>query len=120
MYAIGFGFGVVRVLLVAPHIGATAAVAIEVPAMLVLAWLVCRRIIATLHVPHRYLPRLAMSGIAFAVVMGCEIAIGIYGFGRSLAAAMPDIQSLAGVIGFLGQIAFATFPLVQLRNRSTA
>ena len=42
VFLIGFIFGAVRVLLLAPHLGETLAVSLEAPVMLIASWFVSR------------------------------------------------------------------------------
>ena len=111
VFAAGFLLGAFRVLWLAPRLGPTAAVALELPLILAVAWIACRRTAAA--VPATPRARLAMGGIAFLFLMAAEALIGT-AFGRGLAAQIHELTSAAGLLGLGGQIAFALFPLLQL------
>ena len=112
VFAAGFLLGTFRVLWLAPRLGPTAAVALELPLILAVAWIACRR--TATSVPRTPRTRLAMGGIAFLLLMAAEALIGT-AFGRGLAAQIRELTSAAGLLGLAGQIAFALFPLLQLR-----
>ncbi|MDQ7010342.1 MAG: hypothetical protein Q9M29_00840, partial [Mariprofundaceae bacterium] len=45
VFAAGFMLGIVRVMLLAPNVGETLAVAIELPIMLAVSWISCSMLI---------------------------------------------------------------------------
>ena len=57
-----------------------------------------------------------MGVVAFCVLMLAEFALGTLAFGNSLSDYLRTISSAPGAIGFAAQIAFASFPLFQLRR----
>jgi hypothetical protein len=52
VFLIGFIFGTLRVLLLAPRFGETAAVILETPVMLAASWFVCRWCVGRVDVPR--------------------------------------------------------------------
>ncbi|TIQ73239.1 MAG: hypothetical protein E5X64_39685, partial [Mesorhizobium sp.] len=46
IFAVGFGLGVVRTMLLEPALGPVLAVGVELPVILATAWAICRRILA--------------------------------------------------------------------------
>ncbi len=65
MFAAGFAFGTVRVLLLVPRVGELSASLLELPIMLGISWFVC--IIARYQVRPRVTPRLTMGVVAFGL-----------------------------------------------------
>jgi hypothetical protein len=114
VFAAGFVLGTLRVLVLAPALGAVAAVALEVPLMLAVAWFASRWAVARHRVPARERPRLAMGGLAFALLMSAELALGVWGFGQSPAAIAVGFLRPEGMLGLAGQVAFGLVPLAQL------
>ena len=114
VFAIGFLLGVLRTLVVAPRIGAVAAVALELPFMLAASWLACRWLVR--DVSPRLLPRLLMGATAFAALIGVEFATAVALFGQAPAAWLAGFGTLAGQLGLAGQIGFALMPLVTGRR----
>ena len=121
VFAAGFVFGAVRTLLVAPRIGATAAVLLEAPLILTVSWIVSRRCVQRFSVAADAVSRIVMGGVALATLLACEFGMAVLLFHRSaseIAAsyAMPD-----GATGLVAQFVFATFPYIQLvRDRKSS
>lgn len=113
VFAAGFVLGTVRVLVLLPALGETAAVLLELPLILAVSWYACRGIIARLALSDGLPARLTMGGIAFGLLMIAEAALGMLGFGRTLAEHLAHYLSPAGMVGLLGQLVFAAFPILQ-------
>ncbi len=120
-FAAGFGFGFLlgtfRMLVVVPAVGEISAVMLEMPIILAISWFSSRWLIGRFSVPDRLAPRLVMGGLAFAVLMFAEAGLSILGFGRTLAEHLASYRQAASILGLLGQLAFASFPAVQLSAR---
>lgn len=117
VFAAGFVLGTLRVLVLAPALGATGAVAAELPVMLILAWVACRRLVAAFAVPGTLVGRAAMGGSAFALLISAETVLGALAFGRPVPAQIAELATAHGALGLAGQVAFGLIPLVQ-RARS--
>jgi hypothetical protein len=115
-FGAGFGLGVMRAVLVAPVLGETFAVALELPIILLFAWFICRWLTRLFLVPARLLPRALMGILAFALLMAGEVAISLLLAGRSLAEHVLLYREAPHILGLAGQIAFALFPVVQIRT----
>jgi hypothetical protein len=113
IFALGFGLGTIRVLLLVPRLGAVTSELLELPIILSAAWIVCNRLITHFQVPHHWQARLTMGAIAFALLMMAEAGLSVWLFGNSITAHLASYRSLYGGLGLLGQVIFATFPLVQ-------
>ncbi len=115
VFAAGFVLGTVRVLLLTPMLGKTGAVLTELPVILVISWLVCRWLVAKGPVPATLPARLAMGIVAFALLMAAEAGLAIFVFGQDVTGYLRSYQTMHAMLGLAGQLAFALFPLVQLR-----
>jgi hypothetical protein len=113
VFAAGFGLGTFRVLVLAPTLGEIAAVLFELPIILAVSWVACRWLIKRFDVQKLVSARLVMGGIAFAVLLVAEIGVSVFGFGRSLSAHLEQYRELSTLIGLAGQVAFASFPIIQ-------
>ena len=113
VFAIAFGLGIVRTLVVAPRLGEVAAVCIEVPLVLGVAFIVCRRI--TRRVDPGLGPRAVMGATAFGVLMLVEFVMAVTVFGRAPADWLAGFATLAGQIGLAGQVGFGLMPLAVRR-----
>lgn len=106
VFAVGFLFGTVRVLLVEPMLGATTAVAVEVPLMLGVSWLAAKAVLGRLPVERSPSPRLVMATVALLVLMLLETVLGL-AFGSSLQAQGEAYLTLRGLFTAVGQVGFA-------------
>jgi hypothetical protein len=117
--AFGFGFllGTFRMLVIVPAVGEISAVMLEMPIMLAISWFSSRWLIGRFSVPDGLAPRLVMGGLAFAILMFAEVGLSILGFGRTFAEHLASYRQIASFMGLLGQLAFASFPAIQLSVR---
>ncbi len=115
VFAIGFGLGIVRTLLVIPRVGTIAAVLIEAPVLLALAWRICGALLRRFAVPAGWLPRLVMGATAFGVLMLAELLLAVVLLGQSPAQHWARYADPAEQIGLAAQLLFATFPLLRHR-----
>jgi hypothetical protein len=118
MFAAGFVLGTLRVIVLLPFIGEIAAVALELPVMLAISWLACRRLATQFSVPAETPQRLAMGAVAFGLLMLAEFGLSVIGFNRSGAEYFALFLTTSGLLGLAGQIAFGLFPLLQLRQKN--
>lgn len=118
VFAVGFILGTIRVLVAVPRLGETAAVLIELPAMLALSWVACAWLVRRFAVPARVLARLAMGVSAFLLLMVGEAGVSLFAFGRTLAQHVQAFQATSALLGLAAQLVFAALPLVQLRRRA--
>lgn len=115
IFALGFALGTLRSLWLAPAIGEVAAVASELPLMLLASWLFARHLVRR----HRIAPgapALAMGLAAFALLLASELALGLFALGQSPGEWAAALLRPAGALGLAGQIAFALFPALAARR----
>ena len=115
VFAAGFALGVLRILELAPRLGETTAVLVELPPMLLISWIACRWIVAKSHLSSRVGDRLIMGGTAFTVLMAAEVSFSFLTLGRTFQGHFVHYASLSAQLGLAGQIAFALFPVLQRR-----
>jgi hypothetical protein len=116
VFAIGFLLGAVRVLVVAPRIGAIASVLVELPLILTASFHVARRVLHYWQIPAQTMPRLLLGALAFAVLLALELTISMALFGNSLNQFFAHYQTPEGLIGVCGQLIFAGIPVLLLLN----
>jgi hypothetical protein len=119
-FTVGFGLGILRTLVVAPHVGALAATAIETPLILGASWLICRFLVGALAVPAEWPTRAVMGATAFALLMLVEATVAMLAFGQSLAGHLAHYGEPDKRLGLAAQIVFALMPLAVGRSRGTA
>lgn len=117
---LGMALGTIRVLLIEPRLGAVASVLVELPFMLAASWFVCGWLIRYLSVSAAVSSRAAMGGVAFLLLMGAELGLGLFAVGGTLAEHFANYGQAAPLIGLLGQLAFAAFPLLVGRASPTS
>ena len=115
VFLCGFVLGTMRMLLVAPVIGATFAVCLEGPVMLAISWIAAGWTTRRLAVPAAPLDRLAMGAAAFVMLMATEAAFAVLLFGRPLNEYLAAFGALPGAIGLAVQLGFAAAPWLQSR-----
>jgi hypothetical protein len=115
VFAAGFLLGTLRVLALVPRVGEELAVVIELPFMLLVSWIACKRLVTRFSVPGGVAARATMGASAFGLLMLAELGVSVLGFGRSIAESFESYQTSSALIGLLGQVAFAAFPIVQSR-----
>lgn len=111
VFAAAFLIGVLRVTLVAPKIGALAAVALEVPLILGLSWLVAGRVLARWPLVLRR--RIAMGVLAFVCLMLVEFSMAVLLFGQTPSSYMAAFAQPPGLLGLAGQVGFALIPALR-------
>jgi hypothetical protein len=112
VFLVGFALGALRTLVMAPRLGETFAVLLEAPVILTVSWFVATWCVGRFKVPAATLARLAMGGVAFALLMVAELGVSLIFFRRSVSQHLAGYQSAAGAIGLGAQVAFAWVPLM--------
>ena len=109
VFTFAFATGAARVLFVAPRLGPTAAVLLEVPIVVVASWIVARHLLRTrsLTLPERA----AMGATAFAFTMASEAALSAIMRGQSVTDWAETVATPPGLVGLAGQVAFAAMPI---------
>lgn len=115
VFAAAFLLGALRVSVVVPMTGALLAVALEVPVVLGLSWIVAGRVLRRWPLPLG--GRIAMGGIAFVLLMLAEMALAVL-FGQTLGQFLAAMATPPGALGLAGQIGFAAIPALRGRGRS--
>ncbi|QKV17971.1 hypothetical protein [Oricola thermophila] len=113
VFAAGFALGTIRVLVLEPAVGETAAVLIELPVMLTISWFACGWLIRRFAVAQDLNTRIAMGGIAFVLLMAAEFTLADVALGLPPNAYLAQFATLPGLMGLAGQIAFGVIPAVR-------
>lgn len=116
VFAAGFVQGAARALLVAPRMGETAAVAVELPVMLAVSWWVCRKVTAWITLAGvRELLVMGASALAWLMMAEAGLTLALGGSFRTFLGALT---TPAGALGFAGQVGFALIPRLQRAGRA--
>ena len=114
VFACAFLIGMVRVLLVVPAIGEMAAVAIEIPVVLLISWFAAAWVIARCKVAARMGARLSMGAMAFGILMLAEAALAHFAFAIPWPVYLASLRTAPGLLGLAGQFLFALVPMLRL------
>lgn len=113
VFAAGFALGVVRTFALAPRFGETTAVFLELPFMLAISWFVCGAVLRGVGVAASPPARLLMGGLAFAILLACEAALGLGLMRLSASDWLARFSTPSGAAGLGAQLAFAAFPALR-------
>ncbi len=111
LFAIGLALALVRIPILVPRIGETAAVLIELPLMLAAAWHLSRAIVRRAGLPHN--GRVLMGAVYLPTLLLFELLLGL-ALGGSPQAIMADWVRLPGLFGLAAQALAALFPRFHL------
>lgn len=113
VFSIAFAFGTVRTIWLAPAIGATAAVLVELPLILGVSFVAARHIIARGLIGAGD-AALGAGAVAFALLMITEAGLAVLLFGQPIKGWFASLWRVPGVIGLAGQMVFALMPWLAL------
>lgn len=116
VFSIAFVMGILRGLVVAPRLGETIAVFLEIPALLAVSWFVARRLLQKRSFAGWQL--ILIGAIAFILTMICEAGLADLIRGQSLAQWAASLIKPLGLAGLAGQLAFALMPALAGRSRN--
>lgn len=111
LFAIGFALALIRIPILAPRIGETAAVLVELPIMLIAAWHISRAIVLSMCLPHN--DRLRMGATCFPLLLLFELLLGL-ALGGTAAAIIAGWFAMPGLLGLAAQALAALFPRFHL------
>lgn len=117
LFGAGFALGVLRVLLLAPHVGETPVVLAELPIMLALSVVSARWTVARFDAPPALAPRLAMSAAAFALLMAGDLWVSTALMGNTLGRHLARYGEVIPLVGLVAQLAACAMPALLLLRR---
>lgn len=110
-FGAGFALGALRVLFVAPRLGARTAELIEAPLMLAVTFFSARWTVRRLAVPPARGPRLQMGGIALVLLLVVEFTVVLELRGVSLREYFATLDPVSGTVYYVLLGVFALMPL---------
>jgi hypothetical protein len=118
VFATGFGLGGVRTIFLAPAVGELAAVAVEVPIILTVAWGACLLTVRSMRLSPAMADRATMGGTALGLLLVADAIVSVTLIGNTLAEHLGSYQEPAQLLGLAAQLMFASFPLVVRARQS--
>lgn len=109
LFAFAFAMGIARVTVVAPHIGATAAVLVEVPIVMAVGWVVSRRLLLGRQMTLSQ--QTNIGGIVFVLIMASDLILWQLLRGQNVVAWARDVMTPLGLVGLAAQVGVALMPL---------
>ncbi|GAA6201977.1 hypothetical protein [Aquicoccus sp. SU-CL01552] len=113
LFACGVVLGTIRTLILAPTVGPVAAVALELPVMLGLSWIVAARLTRGRPALAGAGRRLVMGGLALILLLVAELALAALAFGQTPGAFLATLATPQGALGLAGQLGFGLIPWLQ-------
>ena len=115
VFAAGFLLGSIRVPLLEPRLGARAAELLELPVMLLAIVAAARWVLRRLAVPASAAARLAMGGVALALMLAAEFGLVLNLRGMSIEQYLATRDPVSGTAYYLSLCVFALIPLAMRR-----
>jgi hypothetical protein len=112
VFALAFVIGALRVTWLAPRIGETGAVLIEVPVILAASWIAARWALSRFAIGSAGQAS-AMGALAFALLMASEALLALL-LGSSLWEWLYAMTRIPGAVGLAGQVVFGVMPVTCL------
>jgi hypothetical protein len=114
-----FVLGFIRLRLIVPAGGEWVGLAIELPVTLALVWVISRWLVRKLRVPAESAPRLAMGGLALALLLATRALVSAIALGQSLAEHLANYEQPHTMIGLAAQLLFALMPWLRMHYTRT-
>ena len=112
VFAIGFVLGVIRTLLIVPHLGARRAELLEAPIMIAFSFLSARWIVRRMALPFVVSQRLSMGAIGLVLLLAAEFGFVRWLRGISLRKYFATRDPVAGTVYYLALVVFALAPVM--------
>ena len=114
VFSFAFVLGVARTLIIAPWLGITAAVLIEVPIVVSASWVVARRLLR--RRPLSLSQRASMGALGFVLLMASEVLLAGLIRDQFIGQWVAELFTPVGMVGLVGQFAFGAIPLLMPRH----
>ncbi|MFM7348065.1 MAG: hypothetical protein ACKO01_01090 [Erythrobacter sp.] len=115
IFALGFVLGTLRVVWIAPALGAVPATLLELPVMLAASWLASGSLLRRFAIADQR-DALVAGAVAFALLMAAECALAGLLNGESPASWLAGLARPEAVLGLAGQVIFALLPWWRTRR----
>ena len=110
VFSIAFALGVTRTLVIAPALGATIAVLLEIPVLVIVSWLAARLLLKDR--PFALWQSATIGAFAFALTIASEVILAQLIRGQGISEWAADVARPLGLIGLAGQIVFGLMPMM--------
>jgi uncharacterized protein YqgC (DUF456 family) len=111
-FGAGFALGTVRVLWLAPQVGARTAELVETPFMLVVSYFAARWVVRRFRVPPAAAARALVGLIALACLLAVEFTVVLWLRGLTVGEWIASRDPVSGAVYGLSLVLFASMPLL--------
>ena len=111
-FMLGFVLGTVRVLAIAPALGAEGAVLVELPLMLAACWWWSGRIARPPHMARRG-DGVLLGLVGLAVLLAGECAVGVLLMGMTPSAWLDEFSRAPAALGLAAQVIAMAMPAIR-------
>jgi hypothetical protein len=119
-FGAGFVLGPLRILVLVPRVGARVAELVELPVMILVAWLAARWTVRRFRVPSSARLRLVMGALAFALLLAAEFSLVLPLRGLTLEQYFATRDPISGIAYYSALVLLALMPLIVERKRASA
>lgn len=117
VFGLAFLTGALRTVVVATFgLPPVAGVIVELPLLLLAAWVICGLVAARMQVSVDPGVRILMAVTALIVMLSAEFALSALVIGRSLPQFLASYERPEAMLGLVGQLVFAAFPVIEARR----
>jgi hypothetical protein len=116
VFALAFATGITRELVIAPRLGPTPAVLLEVPILVLASWIAALRLLRNRSLSLQ--ERAVMGATGFALTMASEVALAMMMRGQSIADWAAAVVAPLGLAGLGAQVVFAVMPMFVGHSRT--
>jgi hypothetical protein len=116
VFAVGFLFGTLRLLLISPLIGARYATLLELPVMLGVSYLAARVLVRKMHISKDTYSRLGMGAAALLFMLVAEFGFVVWFQRISVRDYLAAREPITGAAFYLSLLLFAAMPWLASRS----
>jgi hypothetical protein len=116
VFGTGFVLGTIRVRMVVPAVGTRTAELLEAPIMLAVIILAARWVTRHFSIPYTVWSRLAMGGMALALILVLDFTVVLWVRGLSFSQYIESFDPVAGTVYFVMLGVFAVMLLLVARR----
>jgi hypothetical protein len=116
VFAMGFLFGTVRLLLISPLIGAWSATLLELPVMLGVSYVVARVLVRKMRISKDMYSRLGMGAAALLFMLVAEFGLVVWFQRISVRDYLVAREPITGAAFYLSLLFFAAMPWLTSRS----
>lgn len=120
VFSAGFALGAVRTLWVVPRLGARVAELAETPILIAISAIAARFVVLRLAVPAKTSVRIALGGIALALMLATEFTLVLWLRGMSIREYLDNRDPVSGTAYYAALALYCVMPAIVARADRTS